>query len=103
MIQEIVAYKNILDTVEETINKSPYKKGYIIEQVGIPAPTFYRKLKAQTFTVDEMLKLAKFLAPEEYYLQELKESLRRADDDYKNGRVKSHEDVMLAIKKDYLK
>lgn len=89
--------------VETLMSKTPYKKGYIIESVGIPAPTFYRKLKSQTFTVDEMLKLAKFLAPEEYYILELKESLAKADDDYKNGRVKKHEDVMDAIKRDYLK
>lgn len=103
MIQEIVAYKKILGDVEMLMNETPYKKAYIIESVGIPAPTFYRKLKSQAFTVDEMLKLAKLLAPEEYYIQELKESLAKADDDYINGRVKKHEDVMEVIKRDYLK
>ena len=45
MIQQILDYKNVLVQIEGMIAESPYKKGFIIDKVGIPAPTFYRKLK----------------------------------------------------------
>ncbi len=100
MIQEIITYKNIVSNIEELMNKSPFKKNYIIEQVGIPSPTFYRKLKTQTFTPDEMLSIAKVLSPEEVYIMELKESIKRGKEDYKNGRFSSHEDAVNEIKKE---
>ena len=65
MIQEILTYKKIMMNIDDIMNKSPFKKNYIIEKVGIPGPTFYRKLKTQTFTADEMLSIAKVLSPEE--------------------------------------
>lgn len=65
MIQEIIAYKNIVENIESLIDKSTYKRNYIIEKVGISSPTFYRKLKSHSFTPDEMLSIAKILSPEE--------------------------------------
>jgi predicted XRE-type DNA-binding protein len=99
MIQEIVAYKKIMMNIDESMNKSPFKKNHIIETVGISAPTFYRKLKTQTFTADEMLSIAKILSPEEAYIMELKEELAQADLDYKEGRVYKHEDVIRDFRK----
>lgn len=101
MIQEIIAYKSLMSSIEDRISASPYKKSYIIAKVGIPAPTFYRKLKTQSFTADEMLELAKILAPEEYYLLELKESIKRGKDDYKNGNFRKHEDVISELRKEF--
>jgi hypothetical protein len=94
MIQEIITYKNIMMSIDDVMNNSPFKKNYIIEKVGIPGPTFYRKLKTQTFTADEMLSIAKILSPEEAYILELKEELTQANLDYKEGRVYKHEDVI---------
>lgn len=98
MIQEIITYKNIVSNIEELMNKSPFKKNYIIEQVGIPSPTFYRKLKTQTFTPDEMLSIAKVLSPEEVYIMELKSELAESEMDYKEGRIYKHEDVLRELK-----
>jgi hypothetical protein len=100
MIQEIIAYQNLLGNIDELMNKSPYKKGYIIEQIGMPNPTFYRKLKSQSFTANEMLEIAKILSPEEYYLMELKESIQRGKDDFKNGRFTAHENIVNEIRKE---
>jgi uncharacterized protein (DUF2384 family) len=101
MIQEIITYKNIVSGIEELMNKSPFKKNYIIEQVGIPSPTFYRKLKSQSFTPDEMLSIAKVLSPEEVYIMELKSEIAQSRLDYKEGRVFKHEDVMRELKLKY--
>jgi hypothetical protein len=99
MIQEIIKYKNIVSGIDDLMNKSPFKKKYIIEQLGIPGPTFYRKLKSHTFTPDEMLSIAKILSPEEFYIMELKEEIRVAKLDYKEGRVFKHDDVIRELKK----
>lgn len=103
MIQEILTYKNIVNSIDDLMNKSPYKKNYIIEKIGIPGPTFYRKLKALTFTADEMLQIAKILSPEEFYLMELKESIKNGKLDYKEGRFTNHEDAVNEIIKELKK
>ncbi len=100
MIQEIITYKNLVGRIDELMNKSPFKKKYIIDKIGMPNPTFYRKLKTSTFTVDEILEIAKILSPEEYYLMELKESIKRGKEDYKNRRFSNHEDAVNEIKKE---
>ncbi|WP_018674533.1 hypothetical protein [Riemerella columbina] len=98
MIQEVIAYKNVLDGIEGLLDKSPFKKTYIIEQVGIPAPTFYRKLKSLTFTPDEVLKILTLLKPQEALLYEIE----KAEADYKNGRVQEHREYMKDLREKYL-
>lgn len=99
MIAEIITYKNIVNNLETLMNDSPYKKNYIIEKVGIPSPTFYRKLKTQTFTPDEMLSIAKILSPEENFKMELKADIELAKQEYKEGKFFTHEEMLLEFKK----
>jgi hypothetical protein len=99
MIQEIITYKNIVNDIEDLIAKSPFKKNYIIEQTGIPSPTFYRKLKTQTFTPDEMLSIAKILSPEEKFKMELIRGIEQGKLDYKQGNFITHEEMLLELKK----
>jgi hypothetical protein len=98
MIQEILTYQKIVNGIDELMNKSPFKKNYIIEQVGIPGPTFYRKLKSQSFTPQEMLSIAKILSPEEHFMMELKVEIEQGKLDYKEGRIYKHEDVLQEMK-----
>ncbi len=98
MIQEIIAYKNILENIEGLIEKSAYKKNYIIEKVGIPSPTFYRKLKTRTFTPDEVLSIAKILSPEENFMLDLKADIEQGKLDLKNGDFITHEEMLAELK-----
>ncbi|MFQ6600267.1 hypothetical protein [Flavobacterium sp. C3NV] len=98
MIQEIITYKNILNSIEDLMDKSPFKKAYIIEKAGIPSPTFYRKLKTQSFTPDEMLSIAKILSPEENFRLELKAEIEQAKREYEEGNFMTHEDMLLELK-----
>jgi hypothetical protein len=98
MIQEIITYKNIVCNLEDLMNKSPLKKTYIIEKVGIPSPTFYRKLKTQTFTPDEMLSIAKILSPEENYRLELIKGIEQGKRDFEEGNFITHEEMLLELK-----
>lgn len=99
MIQEIIAYRNIVNNIEDLMNKSPFKKGYIIEKVGIPSPTFYRKLKSRTFTPDEVLSIAKILSPEEYFRLELLADIEQAKQEYVEGNFITHEEMLLELKR----
>lgn len=98
MIQEIITYKNILNSIEDLMDKSPFKKAYIIEKAGIPSPTFYRKLKTQSFTPDEVLSIAKILSPEENFRLELKAEIEQAKREYEEGNFMTHEDMLLELK-----
>ena len=98
MIQQILDYKNVLEEIEGMINASPYKKGYIIDKVGIPAPTFYRKLKTLSFTPDEVLSIAKLLNPREAILMEMKQSEIEID----NGNYIEHADLSNQLRKEFL-
>ncbi|MCR4032572.1 MULTISPECIES: hypothetical protein [Flavobacterium] len=98
MIREIIAYKNIVNDIEDLINKSPFKKNYIIEKIGIPSPTFYRKLKTQTFTPDEVLSIAKILSPEENFMLELKADIEQGKRDLENGDFITHEQMLAELK-----
>ncbi|WP_017494589.1 hypothetical protein [Flavobacterium sp. WG21] len=99
MIQEIITYMNIVNSIENLIDTSPYKKNYIIEKVGIPSPTFYRKLKSQTFTPDEVLSIAKILSPEENFRLELKADIEQAKREFEEGNFMTHEDMLLELKR----
>ena len=99
MIQEIIAYRNIVNNIEDLMNKSPFKKGYIIERVGIPSPTFYRKLKSRTFTPDEVLSIAKILSPEEHFRLELLADIEQAKQEYREGNFINHEEMLLELKR----
>lgn len=98
MIQEIINYKNVLNLLEELIEKSPYKKNYIINKVGISSPTFYRKLRNNSFTPDEALRIVRLIDPKEGYMHDLEEGLKRAKDDLKNGRTFTTKEVLEEIR-----
>lgn len=98
MIQEIITYKNIVCNLEDLMNNSPFKKSYIIEKVGMPSPSFYRKLKTQTFTPDEMLSIAKILSPEENFRLELKAEIEQGKLDFENGNFITHEEMLEELR-----
>jgi len=98
MIEEIITYKNILNSLKGLIDNSPYKKGYIIAQTGISAPTFYRKLKTHSFTPEEALAIARIISPEDAYLHDLKESIKKGKEDYKNNNTHNREEIINEIK-----
>lgn len=98
MLQEIIAYRRVAAQLDELIDKSPYKKKYIIEQLGLSSPTYYRKLQNQSFTISEMLSIAKILDPIEYNKWELLEEIEQAKEDIKNGKTIPHSEMVKRIK-----
>lgn len=99
MIKQVIEYKNILNKLGELIEKSPYKKSFIIKKTGISTPTFYRKLKSMSFTPDETLKIIRLVKPENDYLYEVKQSIKRGSEDYKTGHTYDRSEVLEEVKK----
>ncbi len=99
MIKTVQKYNEYVRNIKTYIDKSPYKSSYIVKELGIPTTTFYRKLKENTFTLDEVEKLTRVLFPKEAYYQEIIEGLQKSEQDIIDGRVVDHEEVMKRIRK----
>lgn len=102
MYQIIEEYRDFTIEIKKLINKSQYKIGYFINELEMSRPTFYRKLKKNTFSVDEVEKIAKILFPKEAYLTEIKASIKRGREDVKNGKITANELYLKQLQKEYL-
>lgn len=90
MIAEIEKYIEIQNNIDEILKNSPFKMSYIIEKSGIKKPTFFKKLKEKRFTPEELLVISKTIEIKEWRnetKEEILESLKRAEEDIKNGRT----------------
>ncbi len=90
MIAEIEKYIEIQNNIDEILKNSPFKMSYIIEKSGIKKPTFFKKLKEKRFTPEELLVISKTIEIKELRnetKEEILESLKRAEEDIKNGRT----------------
>lgn len=87
MIAEIEKYIEIQNNIDEILKNSPFKMSYIIEKSGIKKPTFFKKLKEKRFTPEELLIISKTIEPQwrNETKEEILESLKRADEEIKNG------------------
>ena len=102
MIQVVNNYKNLLGELPALITQTDYKASYFIKLLNLKRPTYYRKLKYNSFTVDEVEILTKALYPREAFLVEIKESVVEAKNQIKNGEVMDHETVISNYEKKYL-
>ncbi|MCS3532187.1 hypothetical protein [Chryseobacterium sp. JUb7] len=88
MTAEIEKYIEIQNNIDEILKNSPFKMSYIIEKSGIKKPTFFKKLKDKRFTPEELLVISKTIELREWQnetKEEILESLKRAEEDIKNG------------------
>lgn len=99
MLDIVYGYQNLLENIDSYIDDSKFKKEYLIEQLGVSRATFYNKVKKRNFTIEEMVILSHLLFPEEAKAFEIKEALRASREDSKNGRTRSHEDIMVDVRK----
>lgn len=87
MIAEIEKYIEIQNSIDLILKESPFKISYIIEKTGIKKPTFFKKMKDKRFTSEELLAIAKVMEPvyRTESKEEILESLKKAEEDIKNG------------------
>lgn len=97
MIAEIEKFIEIQNNIDEILKNSPFKMSYIIEKSGIKKPTFFKKLKEKRFTPQELLVISKTIEQREWRnetKEEIMESLKRSEEDFKNGRSHDYHEVM---------
>ncbi len=102
MIHLVQEYNKYVQSIPELISQTEYKASYFIKLLGLKAPTYYRKLRDNAFSSNEILTITRALFPKEAYLEEIKADLKMSRDDIKNGRVMDHNEVMESIRKDFL-
>ena len=102
MIAEIEKYIEIQNNIDEILKNSPFKMSYIIEKSGIKKPTFFKKLKEKRFTPEELLVISKTIEvrrSRNETEEEILESLKQTEEDFKNGKGVSGEVVLENMKK----
>ena len=99
MIQVVKNYHKYMQLIPSLISETDYKASFFIKLLDLKAPTYYRKLRDNAFTSDEIFVLTKALFPKEAYKMELLESIEKGRDDFKNGNIISSEDVKAEIRK----
>lgn len=50
-------YKNLINDVDNLIERSPFKLNFIIDKLGLTRSTFYHKRKNNSFTTLEIEKM----------------------------------------------
>ncbi|KPH14915.1 hypothetical protein [Chryseobacterium sp. ERMR1:04] len=102
MIAEIEKYIEIQNSIDEILKNSPFKMSYIIEKSGIKKPTFFKKLKEKRFTPEELLIISKTIEVKQWRnetKEEILESLRKSEEDFRNGKGIPGEIVLENMKK----
>ena len=102
MIAEIEKFIEIQNNIDEILKNSPFKMSYIIEKSGIKKPTFFKKLKEKRFTPEELLVISKTIEVRQWRnetKEEILESLKKSEEDFKNGKGIPGEIVLEKMKK----
>lgn len=101
MIQLVKDFEFYSLRIGELIEKSNYKTKYFIEKLEVSKPTFYRKLKDQTFTVKELVKIAELLYPQEYYEWKLNNNISESKKQYREGKFENARTTIEELRKEY--
>ncbi len=98
MLDVIYNYQNLLSNLSVFIDQSPFKKEYFMKSLNLSRATFYNKLRKQSFSIPELLKLSTILFPEDTKAYEIKQALTKSREDSISGRVKNHDIVIKAAR-----
>ena len=97
MIQLVDEYDKYVSEIPDLVSNSYYKAEYFIQNLNLKNATYYRKLKENNFTPQEIKKITELLFPEEVLMQKLQKS----EEDIQSGRVFDNEGVMAKLRSKY--
>lgn len=97
MIQLVEEYDKYVSALPDLVSNSYYKAEYFIQNLNLKNATYYRKLKENNFTPQEIKKITELLFPEEVLMQKLQKS----EEDIQSGRVFENEEVMAKLRSKY--
>ena len=102
MIEVVKNYLSYTESLKELIYKSNYKIKYFIELLKISEPTFYKKLRENTFNKNQVDKITEKLYPEEYYRYKFNKELELSIKDENNGDLVDAGNHIKELRKKYL-
>ena len=83
MYPEVSNYRKFVASLPSRIKESSFKPSKLIEKTGISKATFYKKLKTNSFSIDEVEKISKVLFVEAL----IDAGIRKGEQDIAAGRV----------------
>lgn len=98
MINTVLNYKKYKASLPQIISESDYKTQYFIKLLNLKKPTYYRKLKENSFSIEEIEKITRSLYPVETLLYEMEQS----EQDIDNGNFIKHGDLTKKLRKEFL-
>lgn len=98
MLQIVSKYIDFVVNLKDYIDNSPYKTSFIYDSLHMSKQNFYRKLKTQNFSHNEVLEISKILFPSEALLMELEKS----NADKEAGRIVEHSEAMKMLRQKHL-
>ncbi|MDR3273607.1 MAG: hypothetical protein LBT29_09020 [Flavobacteriaceae bacterium] len=81
------------------IQNSHIKTKHIISKSGIPEASFYRKLKLNGFSADEVLKILQIIMPEQYEYEEIMRKIKQGKEEVEAGNFIEEEDFVFDVRK----
>ena len=98
MITELLESRRIIQNFDKEILNSPYKTEYISSKTNIPLPTFYRKLRDNKFSLDEVIAILEVITPEQYQYEMLSEKIRLAENQIMKGDFIEEDNFVFSAK-----
>jgi len=98
MIQTVKKYEDFAYNVAKLIESSNYKTKYFIESLDLSKPTFYRKMRDNTFTVKELGKIAELLYPQEFYEWKIGHNKEIGLKQYQEGEYVSAKETVAGLR-----
>lgn len=83
MYKEVSEYRQFVNNLPDKIKKSTFKISGIIAKSGVSKATFYKKMKNNSFSLEEVERISRLL----YIEEEIQKELKRAIKDVEKGRV----------------
>jgi predicted transcriptional regulator len=99
MIAELMEARKIVSNFDKMILESPYKTEYISVKSNIPLPSFYRKLRDNKFSLDEIITIIEIIQPQQFEYEMLSKKIAIAEEQFKNGQFIEHKDFVFSAKK----
>ncbi len=93
MINIVLEYNKYVKDLPELVGRSYYKSEYFREALGLSQATYYRRLRENSFSANDVTILTKLLFPKEAYEQEFLEAIESGREDFRTGKVFTAEEA----------
>lgn len=101
IIHSAFEIKSFLLEIDKHINKSSYKVEHIVKELGLTAPTYYRKLRDKKFDIDELIKILQLIYPTEYDKEYFKIQLDKSIEEADKGEIFPIKEMFTRAKRKY--